>query len=122
MHHLISSFAPLWRAFLVAVAALSGTLFLSAFLSAAPASGQTADDMVLLTRAERTDYLETTRYDEVVAFLETAVSRHPRLHLTNFGYTVEGRALPLVVFGDVANASPYSVLATRARSVGRRRS
>ena len=55
----------------------------------------------LLTRAERTGYRETTEYDEVVQFVERAAALSDRVHATSFGTTVEGRALPLVVVGDV---------------------
>lgn len=63
-----------------------------------------------LTRAERTDYLETSRYADVVAFLDT-VSRSPRVHVTTFGYSYEGRPLPLAVVG-AADATPEAVHAT----------
>lgn len=67
----------------------------------------------LQSRAERTDYRETSRYDEVVAFLEAAERAAPgMLHLTTFGYTYEGRPLPLAVWGRVADAGPEAVLAS----------
>ncbi|HYE58938.1 MAG TPA: M14 family metallopeptidase [Rhodothermales bacterium] len=64
------------------------------------------------TRPERTNYAETTRYDEAMAFLEAVVTRHPRLRLTSMGYTNEGRRLPLVVWGDVPAATPEAVHAS----------
>jgi len=76
------------------------------------ARAQMTDLSFLLTRAERTDYAETTRYDELMGFLEVASAQTPRMHLTHFGYTVEGRSLPLVVFGDVADGSPGAVRAS----------
>lgn len=79
-------------------------------LGAATAAAQPAPDPV--TRAEATDYRETTRYDEVFSFLRVLGERSERLHVTSFGYTVEGRALPLVVFGDAAAATPEAVRAT----------
>ncbi len=89
-------------------------ILLSGLLLAAklPLSAQQADLSFLTTRAERTDYLETTRYDELIGFLEVATLQHTRLHLTDFGYTTEGRALPLVIFGDVSDSSPSAVIAT----------
>ena len=63
----------------------------------------------LLTRAERTGYRETTGYDEVVEFIDRAAGLSDQVHVTSFGSTVEGRALPLVVVGDVADARPASV-------------
>lgn len=81
-------------------------------IAASTVSGQGTDLSFLLTAAERTGFDETTRYDEVMAFVEVAAAQHPDLHLTHFGYSLEGRKLPLVVFGDVADASPEAVLAT----------
>ena len=65
-----------------------------------------------LTRAERTDYRETSSYLDVVAFLEHAAAASPLVHYTTYGYTTEGRALPLAVVGDIEDPSPASVRAT----------
>jgi hypothetical protein len=62
-----------------------------------------------LTRPERTAYLESSSYDDVMAFVRAADAASTRLHLTSFGYTLEGRALPLVVVGRVRDASPAAV-------------
>ena len=61
---------------------------------------------------ERTAYQETSPYDDVMAFLEAVDAASPHIHLTTFGYTSEGRALPLAVVGDVANATPEAVKAS----------
>lgn len=66
----------------------------------------------LLTRAEASDWVETTRYDEVVDFVRAVADADPRIHVTTFGYTHEGRALPLVVVGAPA-ATPDAVRGTR---------
>ncbi|MFT7550721.1 MAG: hypothetical protein ACI9BV_001023 [Rhodothermales bacterium] len=63
------------------------------------AVAQAMDLSFLTTRAEATDYQETTRYDEAIGFLEVAAAQSSDLHLTTFGYTGEGRALPLVIWG-----------------------
>lgn len=68
--------------------------------------------MSLTTRPERTEYRETSRYDEVVAFMEAADRASPLIHLTTFGTTNEGRQLPLAVVGRVADASPAAVRAS----------
>lgn len=73
---------------------------------------QETDLSFLTTRAERTGFLETTRYDELIGFLEVATAQNPRLHLTSFGYSSEGRSLPLVIFGDVSDTSPSAIRAT----------
>ena len=69
-------------------------------------------DDAFLTRAERTDYRETSSYAEVVDFLQRAAASDPTVHYTTYGYTTEGRPLPMVVVGDVADATPASVRAT----------
>ncbi|MFI5206796.1 MAG: M14 family metallopeptidase [Gemmatimonadales bacterium] len=64
---------------------------------------------LLLTRPERTDYRETSRYEDVMTFLREVTRGQPRMHLTTMGYTGETREIPLVVVGDVADASPEAV-------------
>ena len=61
------------------------------------------------TRAERTGFRETSRYADVVELMEAVDRASPRIHLTTFGYTFEGRALPLAVVGNVRDASPAAV-------------
>lgn len=76
-------------------------------LLAAPLAAQTPRG--LLTRPESTAFRETSRYDDVVRFI-TAVSRgQRRMHIATLGYSSEGRALPLVVVGNVANGSAEAV-------------
>ncbi|MFK7849006.1 MAG: peptidase M14, partial [Rhodothermales bacterium] len=82
------------------------------FLGAQEIYAQTNDLSMLLTRAERTNYEETSRYQDVMAFIETVADASPKISHTSFGYTFEGRSLPLVVVGDVSDASASSVLAT----------
>lgn len=72
-------------------------------------SGEEGAD--LLTRAEATKFVETSRYDDVMEFLGAVTTRDARMHFTSFGYTQEGRALPLVVVG-AEDASPEAVRAT----------
>ncbi len=72
------------------------------------AEGQTN----LQTRPERTQFNETSTYDEVVAFMRAvAKSAKVPVHLTTFGYTTEGRPLPLAVIGAAA-ATPEAVRAS----------
>ena len=66
-------------------------------------------DDAFLTRAERTDYRETSSYADVVDFLERAAATSPSVHYTTYGYTTEGRALPLAVVGDIDDPSPATV-------------
>jgi hypothetical protein len=66
----------------------------------------------LTTRPERTDYRETSRYDDVVAFMnEVAQAAPTKIRLTTFGKTVEGRTLPLAIVGAPA-ATPQAVRGT----------
>lgn len=75
-------------------------------------AAQEYDVSELQTRAEFSGFDETTRYAEVMSYLRAAVLASDRLHLTEFGYTTEGRALPLLVFGDVWDASAAEVART----------
>ncbi len=79
----------------------------------APASAQPGGP---LTRAEATDYVETSTYDDVLTFLETVTAGSPELHRSDFGYTYEGRRLPLVVWG-ASGASPEAVRAASGTRV-----
>ncbi len=65
-----------------------------------------------LTRAERTAYRETSSYADVVDFLERAAASDASIHYTTFGFTNEGRALPMAVVGEVEDASPEAVRAS----------
>ncbi len=67
---------------------------------------------VLRTRAERTAYRETSSYADVVQFMERASAADPTIRLTTFGYSSEGRPLPLAVVGDVDDATPAAVRAS----------
>jgi hypothetical protein len=66
------------------------------------------------TRAERTQFAQTSRYDDVRAVLDGVAASAPSLvRVTTFGHTEEGRALPLAVLGHPA---PDSVEAARRSS------
>ncbi|NNK62923.1 MAG: hypothetical protein HKO98_06895, partial [Gemmatimonadetes bacterium] len=62
-----------------------------------------------VTRPERSDFRETSRYDDVIDFFGALEGRHPMLRFATFGYSEEGRPLPLAVFGDVADVSAETV-------------
>jgi len=64
-----------------------------------------------LTRPELSDYAETSRYDDVVAYMKLMAAANPQIHLKTYGYTYEGRALPLAVIG-APGASAAQVIAT----------
>ncbi len=75
---------------------------------AAPAAGRVQQD-AMQTAPERTGFAETTRYDEVVAFMRAADAASDRIHMMTYGYTMEGRPMPLAVVGNVADASPAAI-------------
>ena len=79
--------------------------------AAPPAGPASATRTWPLTRPEATNFTETSRYDEVVAFMRAMAAASPRIHLTTYGYTFEGRPLPLAVIG-APGATPEQVLAT----------
>jgi hypothetical protein len=76
-----------------------------------PVGAQVGTFDLLFTRAERTDFRETTRYSEVMELVERLAAQGSDIHLTTFGYTWEGRPLPLVVVG-APDATPESVRAS----------
>ena len=91
---------------------LAATLPLALLGAAAPLAAQSSlQSDLLLTRAERTEFRETTRYDEVMDLAERLTTLSPRIHLTTFGYTMEGRPLPLLVVG-APDATAGAVKAT----------
>ncbi|MQA88757.1 MAG: peptidase M14 [Gemmatimonas sp.] len=85
---------------------------LAVLLSVARADAQTNAPDPLLTAPERTDFIETTRYVDVRDFMRSVADASPLIHLTTFGYTMEGRALPLAVVGRIADPSPAGVRAS----------
>ncbi|MEM0983324.1 MAG: DPP IV N-terminal domain-containing protein [Planctomycetota bacterium] len=54
----------------------------------------------LLTTAERTDFRETSTYDDVMRFVEEIAERSDLAHLSTIGETSEGREIPLLVIAD----------------------
>ena len=99
----------------------SAAVFLaaSALAAQAPASKVLPKSMAgaqWLTRPERTDYAETSRYDEVIGYMKQMAAVNPNIHLTTYGYTHEGRPLPLAVIG-APGASAAQVLATNKTRV-----
>ncbi len=87
-------------------------------LSLGCGGGPTTDDASLITtRAERTGWEQTTGYGEVMFLMERAAGLSTRAHATTFGTTTEGRPLPLLIIGDVADSSPTSVLAAERTRV-----
>jgi hypothetical protein len=75
-------------------------LALASTLTASALTRQTAPGLEgITTTPEKTDYKETSKYADVIAFLEAIDKASPRVHLTTFGTTNEKRSLPLAVVG-----------------------
>ena len=89
---------------------------LAAQTPAAKTARASASGAQWLTRPERTDYAETSRYDDVIAYMKQMAAVNPNIHLTTYGYTTEGRPLPLAVIG-APGASAEQVLATNKTRV-----
>jgi hypothetical protein len=80
------------------------------FVPVGPALGQATLES-LVTRAERSDFAETSSYADVLQMAEQLAALSDQIHMTTFGYTNEGRALPLLVLG-APDATPEAVRAT----------
>src|SRR5450432_3869291 len=67
-----------------------------------------------LTRAESSGYTETSRHADVMAFIGALAARNdPRLHVTDFGATPEGRTLPLLVLSQHGHFTPEAARAAK---------
>lgn len=92
-----------------------GPAILAALVLAAPAplAAQQVDP-ALTTRAERTDYVETSRLEDVQRFLEALSARSDLVRVGTFGTSEQGRPLLLVTLSSPAVARPED-----ARALGR---
>jgi hypothetical protein len=73
-----------------------------------------AQSQDLRTRAETTDYVETSSYDDVVRIVDGIAAASPLAKQESFGKTEEGRSLPLLILSEPAVAAPEA-----ARRLGR---
>jgi len=60
----------------------------------------------LVTRPERTNFEETSRLEDVTAFLTALSARSPLVRVQTFGTTQEGRPMPLVTLSNPAVSRP----------------
>jgi hypothetical protein len=103
------------RSFLTLLVA--GVLPVGTHVSAQPVKAErAAPGPKWLTRPELTDYTETSRYDEVIAYMKMMAAANPQIHLTTYGHTFEGRPMPLAVIG-APGATPEQVMATKKTRV-----
>ena len=81
------------------------SLFILLALTTNTAAQQVSDDK-LKSRAELTDYEETTRYEEVLNFISELQKRSSLIRLESFGKSEEGRSLPLMILSDSGISNP----------------
>jgi hypothetical protein len=79
-----------------------------------PANSAWGDDKdeTLLTVAEKSNWQATSKHDEVVALCTRLSQASPRVAMSEFGTTTEGRKLPLLVLSD----PPVKIPAEAAKS------
>lgn len=63
-----------------------------------------------LTDYEKSDYLETPRYDQTVAYCERLADHSPILKYTTFGVSPQGRDLPLLILDKDKEFDPQGPL------------
>jgi hypothetical protein len=97
---------------LIAAAALSTTACSHATSGGQSAAGGAPNPAWLTepkTIPEQTEYKSTSRYVDVMWFINTVVPRSPYMRLDTMGFTFEKRAMPLVVVGKLRDFSPEAV-------------
>jgi Zinc carboxypeptidase len=92
----------------LAFACLSLTLLLANSSTVMPRS----QDDSLKSRAEQTNYEETSRYEDVIRFIGELQKRTDKLRVESFGLTEEGRDLPLMIFADPPITQPREARAS----------
>ncbi|HEV2761947.1 MAG TPA: M14 family zinc carboxypeptidase, partial [Pyrinomonadaceae bacterium] len=60
------------------------------------------------THAEKTDYRETPTYADTVAYAKRLDAHSSLIRYVEFGRSGEGRALPLLIAGEVGKTTPQS--------------
>jgi zinc carboxypeptidase len=88
------------------------SLSLTLSLANAPTIMPRSQDDQLKSRAEQTNYEESSRYEDVARFIGELQKRTDRLRVESFGKTEEGRDLPLMIFADPPIARPQEARAS----------
>jgi len=91
------------------VIALSLCLAQSEFAARAQKDNPDED---LKSRPELTNYEETSRYSDVIHFINQLQKRSPLLRVETFGYSQEQRALPLMILADPPISHPREARAS----------
>ncbi|MDI9240132.1 M14 family metallopeptidase [Lysobacter sp. LF1] len=93
---------------------MTRTLLLAALLTALPAAAA-APDAALTTLSERSGFIKTGRYDEVIALCEAFAKRYPdAVRCQSFGTTPEGRPMKVLV---VSKAGAFTPEAAKAKGL-----
>lgn len=66
---------------------------------------------MLLSKAERTSYEETSRYDDVMKFIGELQKVSGKIRVESFGQSEEGRELPLMILSDPPVSHPHEAKA-----------
>jgi hypothetical protein len=77
---------------------LGGTILLAVIIFTSILSIQSKND--LLTVAEKTGFESTSRYDDVVSFIERLKEISPYIKVEIIARTAEGREVPLIIIGN----------------------
>ncbi len=77
-----------------------------------PVTGQEPRDP-LRTRPERTNFEETSRLEDITAFLAALSAKSPLVRVLTFGTSEDGRQMPLVTLSNPAVARPADLPAGR---------
>ncbi len=75
-------------------------------------TGPARQDGQMKSRAEQTNYEETSRYEDVTRFVGELQKRADTLRVESFGKTEEGRDLPLMIFADPPISQPREARAS----------
>lgn len=62
-----------------------------------------------LTRPERSNYEETSRYQDVIDFLSALNIDGTTLKLSRLGYSFNGKQLPMIFYGDISDTKPETI-------------
>src|SRR5688572_29087429 len=88
---------------------LAGFTITAALLAIAPPVSSQTQKLNLPTTPERTNFEETSKYADVMTFLRAVDRASPLIRLDSMGKTFEGRAMPMVIVGNVPNTSATAV-------------
>lgn len=90
---------------------MTRTLLLTALLAILPSSTFASDD-ALTTLSERSGFVRTGRYDEVIALCEAFARRYPdAVRCTDFGTTPEGRPMKVLIASRTGALTPEAAKA-----------